>query len=99
LSAPKVIAVLNGYQGDVIVSTESNGSTHSWTVRDNEIFGGGIIFEGNETEDHNTYRRQDNQWCSFTPEAGSQKVADEIAAHLDLAEQAAATNKSRGQVQ
>ena len=97
--APKVIEVLNGYQGDVIVSTEADATTHSWTVRAREIFGGGVIFEGIETLDHNTYRRQDSQWYSFTPEAGSQKVTDAIAAHLDLAEQAAAIHKTQGSVQ
>jgi hypothetical protein len=33
------------------------------------------------------------------PQAGSQKVSDEIAAHLDLVEQAAATDRISGQVQ
>jgi hypothetical protein len=99
MGAPKVIDVLDGYKGDVIVATEADGAIYSWTVRDTEIFGGGIIFEGTETEDHNTYRRQDNQWCSYTPDTGSQKIGDEIAAHLDLVEQAAATYKTQGPVQ
>jgi hypothetical protein len=99
MGVPKVLEVLNGYQGDVVVSTEADGVRYSWTARDEVIFGGGVIFEGIETLDHNTYRRHDNLWYSFTPEVGSQKVAVEIAAHLDLVEQAATNFKSSGRVQ
>jgi hypothetical protein len=99
MSTPKVVDVFNGYQGDVVVCTEADGARHSWTVTNEAIFGGGIIFNGTEREDHNVYRRQGDQWQSYTPKAGLQKVSNELAAHLDLVEQAAATYKSSGQVQ
>jgi len=66
---------------------------------DEAIFGGGIINNGVEAEDHNAYRRQGNQWQMQTPEASLQTVSDELAAHLGLVEQAAAIYKSSGQVQ
>jgi hypothetical protein len=99
MTTPKVVEILNGYRGDVIVSTEADGVRHSWTVSAEGIFGGGIIFGGSETEDHNVYRRHGDQWHSYTPEAGLQKVSEEIAAHLDLVEQAAAIYKVTGQIQ
>jgi hypothetical protein len=100
MSPPKVIEISNGYRGAVIVCTEADGVTHSWTVTDDAILGSGIItFDGTETLDHNTYRRIGNQWHSYTPEGGLQKVSDEIATHLDLVEQTAATYKSSGPVQ
>jgi hypothetical protein len=95
----KVVDVFNGYQGDVIVCTEADGARYSWTATEKDILGGGIIFEGTETEDHNTYRRQGDHWQSYTPETGFQKVSDEIAAHLDLVKQAAAMYRASGQVQ
>jgi hypothetical protein len=55
--APKVVDIFPVYRGDVVVCTESNGARHSWTVTDEAIFGGGIIFGVIETEDHNVYRR------------------------------------------
>lgn len=100
MNAPKVVEVLNDYQGDVIVSTEADGATYSWTVTDREIFGGGIIsVDETETEDHNTYRRDGDKWQSYTSEKESHEVSDDIAVHLDLVEQAAAHFKSSGQVQ
>jgi hypothetical protein len=99
MGAPKVVDVFQVYRGDVVVSTESNGVRHSWTVTDEAIFGGGVIFDVIETEDHNVCRRQGDQWKSYTPEAGSQKVSDEIAVHLGLVEQAAAYFKSNGRIQ
>ena len=78
---------------------EADGPEHSWTVTDDAISGGGIICDGTETEDHNVYRRQGDQWHSYTSEAGSQKVSDEIAMHLGLVEQAAAYFKSNGRIQ
>jgi hypothetical protein len=62
MNTPKVVEVLNSYRGAVIVCTETDGATHSWTVTAETILGGGIIFEGAETLDHNTYRRLGNQW-------------------------------------
>jgi hypothetical protein len=99
MSPPKVVEMLNGYRGAVIVCTEADGATHSWTATDEAILGGGVVSEGTETLDHNTYRREGDQWQSYTPEGSLQKVSDEIAAHLDLVEQAAATYKSSGPVQ
>jgi hypothetical protein len=92
MSAPKVIQALNGYQGDVVVSTEADGAIYSWTVRDREIFGGGIISPaGAETENHNAYRLIGDKWQSYTTEEESHEVSDEIAAHLALADQTAAS--------
>ena len=99
MSTPKVVDVFPVYRGDVVVCTESNGVRHSWTVTDEAIFGGGVIFDVIETEDHNVYRRQGDQWRSYAPEAESQKVSDEIAVHLGLVEQAAAYFKSNGRIQ
>ena len=101
MSAPKILEVLVGFQGDVIVSTEADGATHSWTVRDSEIFGGGIISpEGVQIENHNAYRRNVDKWVTTsTSEKGSPEVDDEIAAHFDLAEQVAAIHKTQGLVQ
>jgi hypothetical protein len=99
MSAPKVVEGFNGYQGDVVVCTEADGTRHSWTVTDEAIFGGGVIKNGIETQDHNVYRRLGDQWQMRTPKVESQKASDEIAALLDLVEQAAATYKSSGQVQ
>src|SRR5580693_9424954 len=99
MSSPKIVEVLDGYRGAVIVCTEADGATHSWTVTNEVILGGGIICRGIETLDHNTYRQKGNQWQSYTPETGSQIVSDEIAAHLDLVEQTAASFKSSGPVQ
>jgi hypothetical protein len=99
MSVPKVVDIFKVYRGDVVVCTETNGLRHSWTVTDEAIFGGGVIFDVIETEDHNVYRRLGDHWQSYTPEAGSQKVSDEIAAHLGLVEQAAAYFKSNGRIQ
>jgi hypothetical protein len=99
MSVPKVVDVFEVYRGDVVVCTEPNGARHSWTVTDEAIFGGGIIFGVIETEDHNVYRRQGDQWECYTPETGSQRVSDEIALHLGLVEQAAAYFKSNGRIQ
>src|SRR5882762_11984004 len=99
MSTPRVVEVFNGYRGDVIVCTEADGARHSWTVNDDAIFGGGIINNGVETEDHNVYRRQGNKWQMQTPETSLQTVSDELAAYLDLVDQAAAIYKSSGQVQ
>jgi hypothetical protein len=99
MSVPKVVEVFNGYQPDVVVCTEVDGARYSWTITDEAIFGGGTIFNGIETEDHNVYRRKGDQWQSYTPESGLQKVSDELAAHLDLVEQAAAIYKNPGPVQ
>ena len=100
MSAPKVVEVLSGYQGTVLVCTEADEVRYCWTATDSEIMGGSTItFPGIETIDPNSYRRQDDQWYSYTPEEVSQKVSDEIAAHLDLVEQAAAAHKSSGRVQ
>jgi len=93
------VEIFNGYRGDVIVCTEADGVSYSWTATDEAIFGGGIINNGIETQDHNVYRRLGDQWQMRTPEVESQKVSDEVAAHLDLVEEAAATYKSSGQVQ
>jgi hypothetical protein len=99
MSVPKVVEIFNGYRGDVIVCTEADGVRHSWTVTDEAIFGGGIINNGVETEDHSVYRRKGNQWQMQTPETSLRTVSDELAAHLDLVERAAAIYKSSGQVQ
>jgi hypothetical protein len=99
MSVPKVVEVFNGYRGDVIVCTDADGARYSWTVTTKAIFGGGIISDGTETEDHGVYRRQGDQWESNIPGAGLQTVTDKLSAHLDLVEQAAATYKSSGQVQ
>lgn len=96
---PKIADVFEVNRGDVVVCTEAYGARHSWTLTDEAIFGGGIIFGVIETEDHNVYRRLGDQWQSYTREAGSQKVSDEIAAHLGLVEQAAAYFKSNGRIQ
>lgn len=100
MSAPKVIEVLKGYRGGIVVTTESDGSSHSWTATDEEICGGGVISSGGtETLNHCTYNQQGNQWHSYSPETGSQKVSKEIAGHLDLVKRTAAIHKGRGQVQ
>jgi|SRR5580704_1826620 hypothetical protein len=100
MSSPKVVELFSGYRGAVIVCTETDGARHSWTVMDETIFGGGVInLNGTETLDHNTYRRNGDRWESHTPEAGLQRVSDEIASHLDLVEQAATSYKSSGPVQ
>jgi hypothetical protein len=100
MSPPKVVEILNGYRGAVMVCTEADGDRHSWTATDNVILGGGVItFKGTETLDHNAYRRIGNQWHCYATEAGLQKVSNETAAHLDLVEQAAAAYKSSGPVQ
>jgi len=57
-----------------------------------------VIFEGTETLDHHTYRRNGDHWQSFSPEDSSKEISDEIAAHLDLVEQAVATYKASGPV-
>jgi hypothetical protein len=98
MGTSKVVTVFNGYRTDV-VCTEAEGARYSWTATDEATFGGGIINNGIETEDHRVYRRQGDHWQSFTPETRVQKVSDELAAHLDLVGQAAATYKSSGQVQ
>jgi hypothetical protein len=100
MSAPKVVEVLNGYRGTVMVSTEVDGVRYSWTATNENILGGGVMtFDGTETLDFNTYRREESRWRSYTAEGVVEKVSDEIAAHLDLVEQAAANYKSSGQVQ
>jgi len=58
-----------------------------------------IINHGGQTEDDNVYRQQGDQWQANSPEAGSQKVNDEIGAHLNLVEQEAAPYESSGRVQ
>jgi len=52
-----VVDIFSAYQGDVVVCTEADGARYLWTARVEAIFGGGVIFECAETEDHNTYRR------------------------------------------
>ena|ERR1039457_290426 len=100
MSPPKVVEVLNGYQGTVLVCTVGNDVRYYWTATDGEILGGGVLtYPGIETIDPNSYRRQDDQWYSYTPEEVSQKVSDEIAAHLNLVEQAAVAYKSSGRIQ
>jgi len=100
MSSPKVADIFNGYRGAVILCAEVDGVRYSWTATGEAILGGGTTtFGGTETLDHNTYRRQGNQWQGYTPEGSLQKVSDEIAAHLDLVEQTAAAYKSTGRVQ
>jgi|SRR5882762_8298391 len=99
MSTPKVVEIFNGYRGDVVVCTEAYGVRYSGTASDEAIFSGCIIHNGVETEDHDVYRRQGDQWQMQAPETRSQRVSDELAAHLDLVEQAAATYKSPGRVQ
>jgi hypothetical protein len=89
MGVPKVVDVFEVYRGDVVVCTEANGVRNSWTITDDAIFGGGVIFGLIETEHHNMYRRRGDQWQSHTLEVGSQKVSDEIAVQLCLVEQAA----------
>jgi hypothetical protein len=100
MSAPKVVEIINCFGGAVTVITEADGTTHSWTVTADAILGGGVTTnEGTETLDYNTYRREGDHWQSYAPEGTSERVSDEIAAHLDLVEQAAASRKSSGPVQ
>ena len=84
MGTPKIVEVFDGYRGDVVVCTEVDGARYSWTVTGETIFGGGVIFEGTETENHNVYRWQGDHWLFHTAETGLQKVSDEIAAHLIL---------------
>jgi hypothetical protein len=51
MSTVKVIDVLIGYRGAVIVCTVADGATHSWTVPEGVILDEGIIFKGTETPD------------------------------------------------
>ena len=99
MSDPKVVEILGAPQGHVVVCTEADGTRYSWTSTDDAILGGGTIFEGTEALDHKTYRRQGDQWKSYTPEGRVEKVSDQIARHLALVEQAAANYKSLGRVQ
>jgi len=99
VSIPKIVDVFKVYRGDVVVCTEADGVRYSWTSSVDAILGGGIIFEGIETLDQNTYRRKGDYWQSLSAENESQEVSAETAAHLDLVEQAAAYFKSSGRVQ
>ena len=99
MTAPKIVDVFNVYRGDVVVCTEADGVRYSWTSTADAILGGGIIFEGIETLDQNTYRRKGDYWRSLSAEIESQEVSAETAAHLDLVEQAAAIYKASGQIQ
>jgi hypothetical protein len=99
MSLPKTVEILKGYHRAVIVCTEADKATHSWAVPEETILGGGIIFEGTEPLDHNTYRQEGVHWHSSTAEKEPQEVSHKIAAHADLVEQAAASYKSCGPVQ
>ncbi len=98
--APKVVEVLNGYLGAVLIRTKSGPTLHSWTVVEWEILGGGSIsIDGAETADYNIYRRQGDQWDCVAPDGEVMRVSEEIGRHLNLAEQAAASYIAVGPVQ
>lgn len=99
MSTPKVVEILNGYKGTVLVCTEADEARYYWTATDEAILAGGTIVAGIETLDQNEYRRQGDHWRSFTLATGFRKVGEELAEHLNLVEQAAAAYKSSGQVQ
>jgi hypothetical protein len=95
MGTPKVVDVTNWQWGDVTVITEADETTRAWTVTDNGILGGGIIFYVEiEMLDRNTYRREGGEWRSYTTEGDIESVTRIIAAQLDLVEQGAAACKS-----
>src|SRR5258708_1262194 len=99
ISAPKVVEVLKAHDGTVLVRNEADEDICQWTAGASVIVGGGTIFDGIEAFDKNAYRRQGDRRQSCKTGKGFQTVGDEMAAHLDLVEQAAPAFKCSAPVQ